>query len=136
MKKDMICVVYVDDTIICRPDSGAIEADILGLGVSKFEQRHKFELRDKGEVGDFFGIRIDKRGTGKIHLVQTVLIDKVLKVSGMEQCNKAKTPAATTNMGIDKDGEPFNDDWDYDSVVGMRMYLTKNSRPDIAFTVN
>ena len=44
MKKDMICVVYVDDTIICGPDSGAIEVEILGLRVSKLEQHHKFEL--------------------------------------------------------------------------------------------
>ena len=29
MKKSMICVVYVDTTIICGPDSNAIEAEII-----------------------------------------------------------------------------------------------------------
>ena len=52
-------------------------------------------------------------------------------MSGMEQCNKAKNPAATTNMGIDKDGEPFHEDWEYASVVGMLIYLANNSRPAV-----
>ena len=43
MRKNMICVVYVDDTIICGPNGDTIEAEIHGLGVSKYEQRHKFE---------------------------------------------------------------------------------------------
>ena len=57
MKKNMIYVVYTDDTIICGPDGNAIEAEILGIGVSKEKQRHTFELRDEGKVGDFLGIR-------------------------------------------------------------------------------
>ena len=60
MKRDMICVVYVDDTIFAGPDSNAIEEVITGLGVQNEEQRHTFELRDEGEVGDFLGIRIEK----------------------------------------------------------------------------
>ena len=52
----MVCVVYVDDTIICGPDEDVIEATIHGLGVIKNEQRHNFELRDKVEVSDFIGI--------------------------------------------------------------------------------
>ena len=54
MKRDMICVVYVDDTIFSGPDSNSIEEVITGLGVQNEEQRHTFELRDEGEVGDFW----------------------------------------------------------------------------------
>ena len=60
MKENMICAVYVDDTIIAGPDSDKIESLISSLGVAKDEQRHTFELRDEGEVGDFLGIRIEK----------------------------------------------------------------------------
>ena len=59
----MIYIVYVDDTVICGLDRGAIEAEILGLRVRKLEQRYKFELRDEGEVDDFLDIRIEKEGT-------------------------------------------------------------------------
>ena len=48
LKKDMICVVYVDDTILVGPDSTALEELIFSLGIADKEQRHSFELRDKG----------------------------------------------------------------------------------------
>ena len=56
MKNDMICVVYVDDTIIAGPDPNEIEKLIQSLGVGDNELRHTFQLRDEGEVGDFLGI--------------------------------------------------------------------------------
>ena len=59
MKQDMICIVYVDDTIIAGPNSTAIDALITSLGIQKDGQAHSFELRDEGEVGDFLGIRIE-----------------------------------------------------------------------------
>ena len=36
----------------------------------------------------------------------------------------------------DKNGEPFNYNWNYRSVVGTLMYLATNSRPDIAHAVH
>ena len=50
MKKNMICVVYVDDTIIVGPDSSAIEDMIKSLVIVSEEQCNVFELRDEGEV--------------------------------------------------------------------------------------
>jgi len=43
---------------MASPDSKAIAHKITGLGVSIDEQRHQFQLRDEGKVGDFLGIRI------------------------------------------------------------------------------
>jgi hypothetical protein len=136
MKKNMICLVYVDDTILASPDSEAIEREITGLGVSTDEQRHQFQLRDEGEVGDFLGIRIEKLGTRKFNLTQTGLINKVLKASDMETCNSVETPAFTTALGTDKEGPPFKESWKYATVIGMLMYLASNSRPDISFAVH
>jgi hypothetical protein len=51
------------------------------------------------------------------------LIQKVIKAGGMEDCNKCATPAETTPVGLDIDGEAFNETWEYASVVGMLMYL-------------
>ena len=136
MKKDMICVVYVDDTIIAGPDSQAIEDLITSLGVTKDEQRHTFELRDEGEVGDFLGIRIEKCSQHSFSLTQSGLINKVLKESGMEDSNTVSTPASTTPLHCDKEGPEFSESWEYATVIGMLMYLSTNSRPDIAFAVH
>ena len=47
-----------------------------------------------------------------------------------------KTPAATTPLGLDVDGDPFSENWEYPVVIGMLLYLAQNSRPDIAFAVH
>ena len=136
MKKNMMVVVYVDDTIIAGPDPVAIEALIKDLGVPDSEERETFALRDEGEVGDFLGIRIEKSANKSFTLTQTGLINKVLKASGMEDSNTCPTPAAPTPLHIDNDGDPFDESWEYPEIVGMLMFLATNSRPDIAYAVN
>ena len=136
MKKNMMVVVYVDDTIIAGPDPVAIEALIKDLGVPDSEERETFALRDEGEVGDFLGIRIEKSANKSFTLTQTGLINKVLKASGMEDSNTCPTPAAPTPLHIDNDGDPFEESWEYPEIVGMLMFLATNSRPDIAYAVN
>ena len=66
----MICVVYVDDTIIWGSVGGTIEWYILGVEEIKHKQSHKFELLDENEVGDFLSVIIEKKRSGKLHLVQ------------------------------------------------------------------
>ena len=60
MKGDLIFLVYVDDTILAGPNMDDINKEITGLGVSDEDQVHSFQLRDKGQVGDFLGISIGK----------------------------------------------------------------------------
>ena len=118
----MICVVYVDDTILAGPDINAIEEEIRGLGVSKDEQRHTFQLRDEGEVGDFLGIRIQKTGKQQFKLCQPGLIKKVLKQTDMEDYNTVHTPASTTALGKDEFGEKFDESWEYPSIIYICYY--------------
>lgn len=136
MKKDLICVVYVDDTIIAGPDVKAIDKLIQDLGVIKGTWCHQFELRDEGSVGDFLGIRIKHIASNKFLLTQPGLIHKVLEAAGMQDCHPVSTPAVTTPLGSDKHGRPFQEEWEYASIIGMLMYLANNSRPDIAFAVH
>ena len=53
VKENVICVVYVDDTILTSPDAKALEQMIASLGIGDEEQRYMFELQDESEVGDF-----------------------------------------------------------------------------------
>ena len=39
-------------------------------------------------------------------------------------------------LGKDENGPPRKEHWSYPSIIGMMLYLTSNSRPDIAFAVN
>ena len=136
MKKGIICVVYVDDAIFGGKNGDDLEREITSLGVAAHEQRHKFELRNEGEVGNFLGIQIKKTGPREFYLRQPGLTDKVLKATGMDDCRGVPTPAIDKPIGANKDGDPFDEHWEYSSVIGMLMYLAANSRPDIAHSVH
>jgi hypothetical protein len=50
----------------------------------------------------------------------------------MSDSNYNWTPAAQAALGIDPDGPPMAETWSYRSIVGMLLYLSTNTRPDIA----
>lgn len=136
MKHNMRVVVYVDDTIMAGPDADKIEELIKDLGVADNEEHETFMLRDKGSVGDFLGIRIEKQANDTFTLSQTGLIEKVIKASGMADCNSPMTPSSTDPLGSDKLGEVYSESWAYAEIVGMLIFLATNSRPDITYAVN
>jgi hypothetical protein len=131
MKKGMMCVVYVDDTIFASSNVNDLEQEISSPGILTTAQRHTFALQNEGEVCDFLGIHIKKNDNNEFLLTQTGLIEKVLATTGLQDCNGCSTPASLELLHADKDG-----DWAYDAVIGMLMYLAGNTRPDISYAVH
>ena len=136
MKENMICVVYVDDTIFTGPDQAAIDNEIRLLGMRRYDEKRPFEFRDEGEISAFLGIKIDQQGGNEYHLSQPGLIKKVLKAAGMEDCKPNLTPANIELLGPSLESPVLNETWEYGSIIGMLMYLANNSRPDIAHAVH
>jgi hypothetical protein len=52
---------------------------------------------------------------------QTSLIDKVLAVAKLTDCNDGScdTPATVEPLHADKDGAKLKEEWAYDVVIGM-----------------
>ena len=69
-------------------------------------------------------------------MTQSGLIKKVIEASGMELCRANKTPTSQTALGSVPEGSPIKETWKYSSEIGMLLYLSTNSRPDIAFAVS
>ena len=136
LKLGMICVVYVDDTIFASSNVADLDAAISSLGISVEDQQHTFALRDEGEVSAFLGIQITKTGDNEFFLTQTGLIDKVLAVTHMTDCNGCDTPSTIDPLHADVNGAVFDETWAYDVVIGMLMYISGNTRPDIAYAVH
>jgi hypothetical protein len=45
----------------------------------------------------------------------------------VENCNKVATLAETPPFGAGIDGLPFNETWEYASIIGMVIYLASNT---------
>ena len=95
-----------------------------------------FELTVEGSLEEFLGIKLRRSEDGSFTLTQPGLIEKIVKATGLEQCNSNHVPAAPKTLGIDPDGEPMQENWSYPSIVGMLGYLSTNTRPDITFAVS
>jgi hypothetical protein len=69
-------------------------------------------------------------------MTQKGLIEKILKTCDMVECNPKKTPCNAVPIGSDLEGADPTGRIDYASVVGMLMYLSSNTRPDIQMAVH
>jgi hypothetical protein len=54
----------------------------------------------------------------------------------MSGATSKSTPAAQEPLGSDKDGPIFDEEWGYPAAVGMLLYISSNTRPDIQFAVH
>ena len=136
MKRNMICVIYVDDTIFAGTNQAMIDEEVKQLGIKQSNEEQPLEFRDEGELSAFLGIKIEQKGPKEYYLSQPGLIAKVLKAAGMEECNPNITPSSLEPLGPDKNGQPMSETWEYPSIIGMLMYLANNTRPDIAHAVH
>ena len=132
-KTEKIMVLnYCDDQIWLSPDNALIESYVKKLQAIGYD----LTLEDKGDnVFGFLGIKIQQKN-GTIELTQTGLIDKVIAYLGMNNASPKHSPAAVEPLGADKHGAPFKEEWSYPAAIGMLLYLSSNTRPDLQFAVH
>ena len=123
---------YCDDQIWLCPDNSTIEKYVGKLKDIGYD----LTLEDsKDDVFGFLGIEIQNKD-GTIELTQKGLIDKVINYLDMANASGKDSPAATDPLGTDPHGAPFNEKWSYPAAIGMLLYLSSNTRPDLQFAVH
>jgi hypothetical protein len=127
-------VLYTDDSLLAGPDAKEIEQIIKEL-----QTKAKLSITVEGDLADFLGVNIDRRDNGTIHLTQSHLIDQILSDLRMNNDNvKPKsTPAASSKLlSRHTRSKPFDNSFNYRSVIGKLNYLEKATRSDISFAVH
>jgi hypothetical protein len=76
--------------------------------------------------------------TGLLEMKQEGLIARVIEAMGLDagMINPKWTPAEAAPLIKDSEGAPATGAFSYSSVVGMLLYLSGHTRPDIAYAVN
>ena len=92
-------------------------------------------MEDRGRLHCFLGLRI-RQEEGKVTVDQERYIELMLERFQMDQCKPSKTPADfNLKLQTVQNGDEEVDQWIYRSLVGS-LYLAKQTRPDIMFTVD
>eukprot|EP00804_Cyclotella_cryptica_P021898 CCRYP_000848-RA/>CCRYP_000848-RA protein AED:0.35 eAED:0.26 QI:0/0/0/1/1/1/3/0/651 len=98
-------------------------------------------IRREGTAEGFLGVDIVRSPSStspQITLLQTGLTKRIIEAVGLcsSLSTPINTPAETSPLPKDVDGQPASGSFNYAAVVGMLLYLSGHSRPDIAFAVH
>jgi hypothetical protein len=121
-----ILLIYVNDGILYGTSAGEIQTIIDELG-------ELFNITDEGEADAYLGVKISRPALDTIELKQPHLIQQILDDMGMKPNTKTKDKAvpSSTIRRCDLDGKPFEEQWDYRSIIGKLNFLEKSTRPEI-----
>ena len=122
-------LVWVDDIIVAS-GSMTVVSDV------KKALEATFHMEDRGRLHWFLGLRI-RREEDKVTVDQERYIETMLERFQMDQCKPSRTPAdLNLKLQTAQNGDEEVDQRIYRSLVGSLLYLAKQTRPDIMFTVN
>jgi hypothetical protein len=127
----VIILTYVDDCLFFAKEKQQIDKVLEAIRTSSGLQ---FTIED--DAFTFLGVKLKHHDDGTVEFLQQSLIKKILASCKLTDCNTKATPANQTPLGTDANGPPFDWSFDYASIVGMMMYQSSNSRPDIQFAVH
>jgi hypothetical protein len=126
----VICLVYVDDTLLYADDMQAIDDCIAAL------RNAGMGLEVEDDVAGFLGVHIDRNDDGKILMTQMGLTDRIVKALNIGDKPCKKTPAVYGCLGKDKCGDPPQGTYNYASVIGQLQYLQGHTPINITMAVS
>jgi Reverse transcriptase (RNA-dependent DNA polymerase) len=127
-KEIIIAIVYVDDAMFFGKNKAQVDS-------KKKLFIEKWECRDLGEVKKFLCMCITRKGKD-INLDQRDYLDRVLECFSMTNAKSAPTPLPSNWVPQLNKGKALPELLrQYQSIIGLLLYLMIGTCPDIAFAV-
>ena len=128
-KGEVIYILYTDDSIIAAPKKSQVEE------VMKDIEDAGLKITREGNVQDFLGINIERKGKNKIKMSQPNLTRQILKALRLDEESKGKNIPAASSKVLTRhpSSEEFDGSFNYRSVICQLNYLEKGTRMDIAY---
>ena len=131
LQHDAIMIHWVDDAIFVHKDPKVTDEIIVDL------ERCGFSINKEesdGGLANYLRVSINKGPEGMLILRQVSLFDWIIEATGMQDANPKSTPA-TEVLIRSLDAPPFDESYNYHSVIGMSNYICNTTHPECTFTV-
>ena len=128
----VVAIAYVDDLLFWSKDEEHIHELAIKLRAAGVD------LEEEEDAAGFLGVKIEKNSDGLLELKQDGLIDRIIETLGLDDgsVHGKATPADLKPLVKDADGEDAHGDFSYSSVVGMLLYVSGHSHPELSYSVN
>jgi hypothetical protein len=126
--KATIVGAYVDDLLFMSSNEGSLRYLLQHL------KQEGYQVNDLGLMKHFLGMRVQQEDEG-ITLLQDAYISDLIKEFGLLTGNSSK-PTTVELDSIECQSAKSTDPTEYRSLVGSLLYLSTNSRPDLAHVVS
>lgn len=120
-------LIYVDDIII-------VSKTITLIDEVKKQLNNEFEVRDLGEVKYYLGIQVEKSSDGIYSINQSKYIDELINKFQLQDAKTSNIPI-DPSYGKSREEILLQSNEKYQQLIGSLLYITINTRPDIAVSV-
>jgi hypothetical protein len=129
----LIFLHFMDDCICLSPEADDVDKFLADL------RRTGFNVTDEGQISNYLGVKVETLPDGRIKLSQPHPIDQILEDLGLNLPNTVEKPSPALPskiIGPDLEGKPFNERWEYRSVIGKLNFLEKSTRLELGYSTH
>lgn len=120
-------IIHVDDMLMASKDIKII--DELSRKISMI-----FELKCLGEVKQFIGINVRRQTNGIYSINQSAYITKIAETFQLQDTKGSQYPLDPGYFKLEEENL-LDSNKEYRKIIGMLLYVSTNTRPDIAAAV-
>lgn len=120
-------LIHVDDILIASKS-------LKDLNDTAYNINKHFKIKDLGEAKHYLGIDITRNSKGDIFISQSAYIDSIIIAAKLEDAKTSRFPLDPGYFKI-KDDKLLPSNELYRKIVGKLLYLSTNTRPDIAASI-